>query len=274
MSKIKITKPQINIPRLIEKEVIFTNNRGLKLAGMLHLPRGKGPFPAIIHCHGFKRDKDQVLGIALCRNLQVNGVVALRFSFSGWGRSQGRYTDTNFTNKVNDALAAIKYLKKLKVVNNKRIGLSGLSMGGGVVMQVAGKHYTPKVLIAFAPMISGKRFVNTTFSQSAIKKANKIGFALYRDQARDIIWKFSKRFIENLSQVNILKNAKSINAPTEIILGNSDKVIRHSEAKKAITLIGDKKRFIIIPETDHWFRQIKGLEKAITEATSWCKKYL
>ena len=106
---------------MIEKQIEFKNNLGKKLVGIIHIPddRGayrvkspKGPFPGIVLCSGFKRTKTQSIIITSARNFVTYGFVVLRFDFSGWGKSEGYYSESTVAQQINDVISALGYLKR------------------------------------------------------------------------------------------------------------------------------------------------------------------
>jgi len=76
-----------------ELRVSITNERGLRLAGVVHLPTGKGKCPAVILLHGFTGYKEEEHNIFLARDLVKRGFFVLRFDTSGSGESEGSMKD-------------------------------------------------------------------------------------------------------------------------------------------------------------------------------------
>jgi dienelactone hydrolase len=114
-------------------DVSFPVEASLDLSGKLYRPKGGGPFPAIVlmhGCNGVEPVQHQVAAL-----LHESGYVALVVdSFSG--RHVSTVCDDpdskspTYRERVEDALAAQRYLSSLAFVEPSHIGLVGWSHGG------------------------------------------------------------------------------------------------------------------------------------------------
>lgn len=121
------------------KKVSFKNKQGQKIVGILNIPKGKPPFPAVIICHGFKGYKEQQHLKTLATSLAAKGILAFRFDFgNGVGESYGKLENISFSQYLKDLKTAIDYLLKQKIVDRRRIGLAGHSLSGQLIL-----HYAP-----------------------------------------------------------------------------------------------------------------------------------
>ena len=100
-----------------EEEVSFENSSaGIKLAGTLTIPPGKGPFPAMILVAGSgAHDRDEALMghrpfLVLSDYLTRKGIVVLRYDKRGVGKSEGDYAEATTADFAADAEAALTYL--------------------------------------------------------------------------------------------------------------------------------------------------------------------
>jgi hypothetical protein len=141
-----------------EKEVVYENKKaGVKLAGTLTLPRSEGPFPAILLITGSgPQDRDEtVFGhrpfLVLADYLTRRGIAVLRVDDRGIGKSTDSFAKATSEDFAGDMLAGVEYLKNLKEINPKQIGLLGHSEGGLIAPMVAAK--TPDV--SFIVMMAG-----------------------------------------------------------------------------------------------------------------------
>lgn len=120
------------------REISFENtSRKLKLAGMLFVPDGDGPFPAavIIHGSGTSR-RDNGWYLTLTKYLQDNGIVVLLPDKRGSERSEGDWRAASFEDLATDTVAAVNFLKNQERVAISSIGVIGMSQGG---------HFAPVV---------------------------------------------------------------------------------------------------------------------------------
>ncbi len=139
--------------------VTYESN-GLKISGRINIPRGAGPFPAVVLAHGYVDPAVYTNGETMLRerdHLARHGYVTLHIDYRNHAQS-----DKDPTNDANlragytvDAINAGLALKRARFVDPSRLALIGRSMGGGVV-------YTALVVrpglfraaVAYAPVSS------------------------------------------------------------------------------------------------------------------------
>jgi pimeloyl-ACP methyl ester carboxylesterase len=141
-----------------EEEVTYDNPRAkLKLAGTLTVPKGEGPFPAILLIAGSgPNSRDEVVFghkvfLVLADYLTRRDLVVLRSDKRGIGKSKGNYEHATSADFADDALAGVEYLKARKEVDPRKIGLVGHSEGGLVAPMVAARSKD----VAFIVLMAG-----------------------------------------------------------------------------------------------------------------------
>src|SRR5262245_8852245 len=94
----------------MEERVTF-NSDGLKLAGVLHVPegRGSGRRPAVLVLHGFGSNKDSGGTVATAKLYESLGYVALRFDMRGCGASEGPRGKVICLEQVEDTKNALTF---------------------------------------------------------------------------------------------------------------------------------------------------------------------
>jgi dipeptidyl aminopeptidase/acylaminoacyl peptidase len=119
--------------------VTYESN-GLTISGIMNVPDGEGPFPALVLAHGYIDPAVYTTGRGLAREqdlLARNGYVVLHTDYRNHAGS-----DDDPDNDVNlrlgyteDVIAAVLALRSAARpdIDDERIGLLGRSMGGGVV---------------------------------------------------------------------------------------------------------------------------------------------
>lgn len=122
-----------------------TDDRGTRrftISGVLNVPTGRGPFPAVVLAHGYIDPAVYVRGQGMTRERGVlagRGYVALHVDYRGHAES----TDDPRSDRdlrlgySADVIAAVKALRAARgvPVDDDRVALMGRSMGGGVVMK-------------------------------------------------------------------------------------------------------------------------------------------
>src|SRR5690606_32423980 len=126
------------------EDITFENKEaGIKLAGTLTTPNGKGKFPAVVLVSGSgPQDRnEEVFGhkpfLVIADYLTKNGYAVLRFDDRGVAKSEGDFTKATVFDIASDTKAAIKYLKNRKEINSKKTGILGHSEGGEVAQIIA-----------------------------------------------------------------------------------------------------------------------------------------
>ncbi len=140
------------------EEIRYENKAaGVKFAGTLTLPAGKGPFPAVLLITGAgPQDRDEtVLGhkpfLVLADYLTRRGIVVLRVDDRGVGGSSGNTLQSTTDDFCGDALAGIAFLKTRKEINPHAIGLVGHSEGGLIAPLAASRSDD----VAFIVLLAG-----------------------------------------------------------------------------------------------------------------------
>jgi pimeloyl-ACP methyl ester carboxylesterase len=141
-----------------EEEVDYKNKEaGVKLAGTLTLPRGQGPFPAVLLITGSgPQDRDETIFghkpfLVLADYLTRRGIAVLRADDRGVGKSTGDHNKATTADFAGDVRAGLAFLKGRPDINPKQIGLIGHSEGGVIAPLVAAD--APDV--AFIVMLAG-----------------------------------------------------------------------------------------------------------------------
>jgi hypothetical protein len=154
-------RPQEPKPKFNYKieEVTFENKAdNVKLAGTLTLPKGKGPFQAVVLVSGSgPQDRnEEILGHksfwVLSDYLTNNGIAVLRYDDRGVGESTGDFSTGTTEDFARDAKSAVDYLMGLKRINKTKVGIIGHSEGGTIAPIVAGD---PRNKVGFIVMLAG-----------------------------------------------------------------------------------------------------------------------
>jgi len=125
---------------------------GLVLEGILAIPEGAGPFPAVIVCHPhplYGGSMDNNVVNSLSETLTQASLASFKFNFRGVGGSQGEFSQG--IGEREDVEAAISFVSTVKEVDYKRIGLAGYSAGAGFALPVGFNDDRIRALAAVSP---------------------------------------------------------------------------------------------------------------------------
>jgi uncharacterized protein len=140
-----------------EEEVAFDSAPGVRLAGTLTLPLGKGPFPAAVLITGSgPQDRDETVAghkpfLIIADRLTRDGIAVLRYDDRGFGKSTGDFSKALTSDFAIDAAAGVAFLRRRPDIEAGHVGVIGHSEGGIVAPMVAAKD--PK--LGFVVLIAG-----------------------------------------------------------------------------------------------------------------------
>jgi dienelactone hydrolase len=133
----------------------------LRISGVLNVPRGRGPFPALVLAHGYIDPAIYTNGRGMARELDrfgTEGFVTLHVDYRNHAGSDDdpaaeRRLRLGYTEDVINAVLALRRWKG--PVDDDRVGLVGRSMGGGVVYNaLVVKPGLVDAAVVFAPVSS------------------------------------------------------------------------------------------------------------------------
>ena len=129
------------------------------LPGTLAMPTGAGPFPAIVLVHGSgPNDRDESIGPNktfkdLAQGLASRGIAVLRYDKRTKVAGAKMASITNFTVKdetVDDAVAAVAFLRATPKIDPARVFVIGHSLGGMLIPRIGAADAKIAGLISMA----------------------------------------------------------------------------------------------------------------------------
>lgn len=227
-------------------------NSGYVLRGMVHRPCGDGPFPTVILYHGFTGTKLEPHGIfrKMSLALEAIGIVSIRFDFGGHGESDGDFEAMTLSREVQEAHAIRDYAAQLPYVDEKRLGLLGLSLGGAVASIVAGDLLQQvRALSLWAPAGMLKEVFDNILQQ-----ADPYGEDGRLDIWGNLLGPQAKLEVPNW---DIYERARPYRGPVLLIHGESDATVPPEASQRYRQIYGKNADLVIIPEGDHTFNKVK-----------------
>jgi uncharacterized protein len=138
--------PQPPFPYQSEDLVYYNKDSSIRYGATLTLPKGKGPFPAILLITGSgQQNRDEEIFnhhpfAVIADHLTKNGYAVLRVDDRGMGTTTGEVANATTRDFANDAIVGIQYLEKRKEIDKKKIGLLGHSEGGMIAEMLAAER--------------------------------------------------------------------------------------------------------------------------------------
>lgn len=132
-------------------EIDFLNvEQEIELSGMLFVPQGEGPFPAVVVIHGSGTSfRENRWYLTLTEYLQSRGVIVLLPDKRGSAKSGGDWRNASFEDLATDTLAAVRYLVQTDSADVRDIGIVGMSQGGWIAPLVADRSQDVDFVVSF-----------------------------------------------------------------------------------------------------------------------------
>lgn len=251
---------------MTEERVIFKNEKGEKLVGILHKPDTETK-SIILMLHSFKGHKDyQPIFKNFPRELCKQGIAVLRFDCRGSGESDGEFVDFTIESEVEDLKTAVEYVKSLGFEN---IGLVGLSLG--TVICILGWNQEIKTMVLWSPVLSSEVIRNKYKKYE--KEFQEKGFIWRTQSLTGKKLKMGKKLYESYKKVNIESPLKKVTSPIFIIATKDDEIIEAEKIEKNASIIKNKTIKLFNGE-DHNFYDKENEKQAIKLTIDWFKMWL
>ena len=156
-----------------EQEVSYRNEKdNIKISGTLTLPRGGGPYPAVLLITGNgAQDRNETIAghhpfLVLADHLTRNGIAVLRVDDRGMGGTDLGSLSATSENYAEDVLAGVSFLKQRKDIDPRMIGLIGHSEGGMIAPMVAARSNDLAFIVLMAG--PGQRGEDVIYTQTEL----------------------------------------------------------------------------------------------------------
>ncbi len=229
----------------------------LKISGVMNVPTGDGPFPALVLNHGYIDPDIYVNGQGLRREqdyLAREGYIVLHTDYRNHAASDD---DPNFElglrlGYTEDVLNAVMALKNstLPSIDRENIGLLGRSMGGGVTYNAAVvRPDLIKAVVVFAPVSSNvvdnfNRWIRRDGDRRVL--AQRIADEYGSPEENPTFW-------QNVSPITFFSR---IAVPVVIHHGTSDDscpIAWSDRTTAALKAAGKDVRYFVYPNEEHAF---------------------
>jgi uncharacterized protein len=266
-----------------EEEVSFENSgAGIKLAGTLTIPPGKGPFPGVILIAGSgAHDRDEALMghrpfLVLSDYLTRRGFAVLRYDKRGVGKSGGNYATATTADFADDAEASLAYLLTRAEIERRKVGLVGHSEGGIIAPMLAARNSSIAFIVMMAgPGIPGDELLveqtlliaeaDTQTNETAEKAAGeeRIILSLVKDETDSAVLekKLREQLTGQMPEAQIGAAIKSTSSPWFRYFISYDPAIALRKVKCPVLAVVGSKDLQVPPE-----QNIPAIRKALQDA--------
>jgi dipeptidyl aminopeptidase/acylaminoacyl peptidase len=243
--------------------------KGQQIVGMLHLPKGRGRFPAALLLHGFTGTKVEAhrMFVKLSRILAAHSIASLRFDYRGCGDSAGEFEEMTIRSEVADAIEATRFLARHKRINSRRLALIGLSMGGAVASYLVARERSRfRTLVLWAPVAEGPGILDELSTPDAVSALAQTGITDYEGNLVGV------GFIRQFAEMKPLREVAKSKCPVLLVHGGRDETVpaHHSDLyERTIHAQRRPVKKVIVPGADHTFNRHIWEKRVLAETVDW-----
>ncbi len=254
--------------KIKQEPISFSNHRGEKLWGFLHLPEAEDKLPAVITCHGFSKTKSQRKFVELSRNLAQNSIACLRFDFSGHGDSEGKFRNLSIDNQAEEIKSAYDFLIQQEKINKEKIAILGHSLGALAAVLFQAKHKLAKTLILLSPALHQKQLIKEWYTAEDI--------ALWKKQGHldTLKGRIGSGYLQESESMDLSKLASKLQVPTLLIHGEKDEDVSLKYTKDLLQKIKRECKLEVVQDADHHFESFRAKTKLSEVSLTWLKNHL
>ncbi|MGF1723933.1 alpha/beta hydrolase family protein [Photobacterium nomapromontoriensis] len=262
---------------------IRINVSGQTVIGTLNIPENSVRPPVVLMLHGFmgNRDELQIKGTdegiysRAARIMAEQGIASLRIDFRGSGDSDGKWEDTTFSRQIEDANAAIKWLKNSHQIDTARIGVLGWSQGGLIASHVAKFNPDINSVVLWAPVTHPYMTYSNLMGSDLVLEATNSDpekkFSATTPWGNHTTLK--GKFFKEVLTMNPIGAIASYKGPLLVIRGIQDDLVVNTEAW---TAYHDGTEKLVDLDTDHVWSAFSGPQlidnKVMPETIAWFNK--
>jgi putative redox protein len=240
---------------------------GHDLAARLDTPAG-APRTYALFAHCFTCGKDLNAINRVAKALNEDGIALFRFDFTGLGRSNGDFANTNFSSNVQDLLAAADYMRTELAAPKIMIGHSL----GGTATLVAAPDVPEVTAVATIGAPMGSENVLKQFG-------GKLGTIEEEGEAEVMLagrpFRIRKQFIEDARDQNVAGRIANLGKALLVMHSPVDNTVAIDHARRIYEAAKHPKSFVSLDKADHLL--MERPEDGIYAArilSAWASQYL
>jgi len=291
-------------------DVTFRCNSA-EIHGTLRHASGAGRRPLAILVHGFGSFRDELTGfVELADRLSASGIASLRFDARGCGQSGTRGHTHPAWDWIEDIAAAASFAETLPGIAADRMGIVGMSMGGGTAVIAAALDSRLKAIVALAPVTDGEAWFRHLWTNSkgaegwasfqaqiaedrrcraltgGAQMVDVLDAMAYADADRHAFLEIAKTYPAFLHQISLssIDSAMRIRAvpmasliaprPLLIIHSRADGSVPVEQAQALAAASGEPSRLLLLDHSPHCFWIGEDSARVQDETQAWLERHL
>ena len=249
------------------EKITFQGSDGDELAARLDSPDSK-PLAYVLFAHCFTCGKDLSAINRVAKKLNDYGLALFRFDFTGLGKSEGEFANTNFSSNIEDLLSATDHLR-----NNFQAPkiLMGHSLGGTAVLAAAAKIPEVKAVATIGAPFDTDHVLHHFHAH--IDEINDEGKAKVDLAGREFTIK--KQFIEDAKSHSMKSVIENLDRALLVFHSPIDETVGIENARLIYDSAKHPKSFISLDGADHLLLQDpEDSEFVASMLSAWSKRYI
>lgn len=244
----------------------FPGSDGLTIAGILEIPEST-PHAFVLFAHCFTCGKDVVAASRISRYLVERGFAVLRFDFTGVGKSEGEFADSNFTSNVKDLLFAANFLREDYLAPALLIGHS---LGGAAVLSAASEIPEARGVVTIGAPADPNHVMKQFVCEVPVIEEH--GEAVVSLANRDFTIK--KQFLDDLNAQNQMDKISHLHKALLVFHSPVDETVNISEAEKIYVTAKHPKSFVSLDTADHLLTSAQDAEYVAATIAAWASRFV
>ena len=249
------------------KEALFMDTKKGKIFSIIHRPDGDVKCPVVLFFHGFTGSHIEAhfMFARMSKILEREGIGSVRFDFRGSGNSDLDFSEMTIFTELEDAETVLDYVKELDWVDEKRIGIVGLSMGGVVAALLAERRGEElRSICLWAPALKNRE----VFLSKAEERRVGESFETWDVGGLSI----GRAFLESILSFDAWDKLKNYHGEVMIIHGTGDETVPFSHSEEISRKFGFE--LVSVEGADHVFSSEKWLKELFEKTLDFFKRTL
>jgi uncharacterized protein len=278
---------------MIERTVSLTNQRGLPFQVDIRLPEGRGTFPVIIVCHGFKGFKDFAFFPYTSRKLCEQGFAVVTMNFSGNGIADDpvqfteleKFEQNTISQELDDIEAVLDGIESGMLLgpqgDGQRVGIMGHSRGGCTAIVKAALDPRLKCLVTWASPAALGRYSDEVLRQW--KEDGRYNFVNARTKQDMFVgYAYIEDIQANRDRYSLDLAVSRLTIPYLTVHGSNDESVAVDAARRLHSYAKtDRAELALVDGGTHTFGtkhpfegSTPALEQAIDRTAAWFRRWL